>query len=79
MNQADIARYLNLAGLLLGFAGTVIVWRNSAPAGGHAPYWLGEAMVQKIAKQGAAARRGLRIGLLLLAAGFAFQFAAAVM
>lgn len=79
MNQVEISRFLNLAGLLLGFAGTVIVWRNSAPAGGQASYWMDEAMTKEIAKRGAAARLGLRFGLGLLAAGFALQFAAAAM
>lgn len=79
MHQVDISRYLNLAGLLLGFAGTVIVWRNSAPAGGQASVWMNEAMVQEIAKRVAAARLGLRFGLGLLAAGFALQFVAALM
>ena len=79
MHQADLSRALNLAGLALGFAGTVIVWRNSAPAGALASYWMDDAMVQEIAKHGAAARVGLRFGLGLLAAGFALQFAAAAM
>lgn len=79
MSHPNIARLFNLAGLLLGFAGTVVVWFNSAPAGGQASYWLDEAMVQEVARRGAAARLGLRFGLAILAAGFALQFAAAAM
>ncbi len=79
MDLADVVRLLNLSGLFLGFVGTVIVWRNSAPAGGQASLWMDEAMAQAIARRGAAARLGLRFGLGLLAAGFFLQFAAAAM
>lgn len=75
--RPSVERALNLAELRLGFIGTVILWRNSAPAGGHASYLMDGAMIQNIAKRGAAARLGLRFGLGLRAAGFAMQFAAA--
>lgn len=74
MSHADIARVFNLAGLLLSFAGTVVVWLNSAPAGGQASYWMDEAMVQEIANRGTKAQRRLKLGLGLLAVGFALQF-----
>ena len=79
MQQADVSRYVNLAGLALGFAGTVIVWRNSAPAGGQGSYLMDKELSDEIARRGAAARRGLRIGLGLLAAGFSLQFVAATL
>lgn len=77
MHQLNVSRALNLLGLFLGFVGTVIVWRNSAPAGGQASYWTDGQMSQDIAKRGGDARNGLRLGLGFLAAGFALQFVAA--
>lgn len=79
MNHADIARYLNLTGLLFGFAGTLVVWCNSAPAGGQVTVYMGPEMRKDVEQRGAVARYWLRIGLLLLAAGFALQFAGAVL
>lgn len=79
MNQADISRYLNLAGLLLGFAGTLVVWCNSAPAGGQVTVYMSPEMRKDVEQRGAVARYWLRIGLLLLAAGFALQFAGEIL
>ena len=76
VSHSDVARALNLVGLLLSFVGTVIIWRNSAPAGGQASYWMDGAASRQIAERGARAQRRLRAGLCLLAAGFAFQFVA---
>lgn len=79
MNYPEGARVLNLIGLLLGFAGTVVVWFNTAPAGGQASYWMDGDASRQVAEAGAKAQRRLRLGLGLLAVGFALQFAGEVL
>ena len=82
MHQVDVARLLNLSGLFLGFVGTVIVWRYSAPVAGSVPFYAsggvpgGGPIIEEMRAKAPKVRLNLRVGLALLAAGFALQFVA---